>query len=379
MTDSMFILPDFLKLLFLMAGAQGIILSVVLWRHKSNRIQNNLLAWLVMMFSLSLFYYIATYTKAIYFHPLYPGVVSGWILGTAGANFLLMYLRACFGLPPRPPKTWLYWIPAAFFIVLMGLYYITDRRTGETYSNFGWLGLGYMVTITVLCYYKYRLYASMGTVGQRSQKTKRYLRFLLLFFAAYSVVQIVGFALYYFIPFVISLYVSVLVKLLTTIGIYAIAYLNVQYAHQVAPVYMAMPVEPTGKYKFSSLDEETAQHISRQLQQLVETEKIYLQRDLKLKDVADKLGTSVHHLSQVLNERLGISFPDFINKLRIEEAQRLLTAGDDSKIESIALDTGFNNKVSFNKAFRKFTGFTPSQFKMQSQGADNLDAGLPHT
>lgn len=361
-----------------MAGIQGMILSIVLWRHKSNRIQNNLLAWLVMMFSLSLLLYIATYTKAIYFHPLYPGVIAGWILGTAGANCLLMYVRACFGIPPRPPKAWLYWLPSVFFIGLVGAYYMTERRTGETFSNIGWLGLGYMVAITMLSYYKYRQYASLGTAGLRSQRTKRYLQLLLLFFAVYSVVQIAGFALYYFIPFVISLYVSVLVKLLTTIGIYAIAYLNVQYAHHVAPVYIAMPsAGQAEKYKFSSLDEETARHINTQLLKLVEAEKIYLQRDLKLKDVADKLGTSVHHLSQVLNERIGMSFPDFVNKLRIEEAQRLLAAGDDSKIESIALDTGFNNKVSFNKAFKKFTGLTPSQFKMQAQEARSLDTGLP--
>ena len=376
MNDSMFILPGFLKLIFLMAGTQGIILSVVLWRHKSNRIQNNFLAWLVMMFSLSLLFYIATYTKAVYFHPLYPGVVSGWILGTAGANFLLMYLRACFGLQPLPTRAWLYWLPTAFFVVVMGLYYMNDRRGGESYSNLGWIGLGYMVAITVLCYYKFRLYASLGTAGQRSQKTKRYLRLMLLFFAAYSVVQIIGFALYYFIPFVISLYVSVLVKLLTTTGIYAIAYLNVQYAHQVAPVYMAKPAEPAEKYRYSNLDEETATYIRKQLEKMMDTEKIYLQRDLKQKEVADKLGASVHHLSQVLNERMGISFPDFVNKLRIEEAQRLLAAGDDSKIESIALDTGFNNKVSFNKAFKKFTGITPSQYKMQLLKADGLDAGL---
>lgn len=350
-----------------MAGTQGIILSIVLWRHKSNRLQNQLLAWLVLMFSISLFFFVPSNITAYYNHPLYPGVTAGWIVGTAAANFLLMYLRACFGLPAMPRPAALYWLPTAFFLVLMVARYLIGPSVAADYISYGWIGLGYVVGMTVFCYYKFHLYASRGTVVQSSRKTKRYLRWILLFFATYSVVQVTGFTLYHYIPAVVSLYVAVLVKLLTTAGIYAIAYLNVQYAHQVAPVMMAMPVEPTEKYKFSSLDEDTALVIREQLLALVERDKIYLQRDLMQKEVAGKLGTSVHYLSQVLNERMGMSFPDFVNKLRIEEAQRMLSAGDDSKIESIALDTGFNNKVSFNKAFKKFTGLTPSQYKMQVQ------------
>ncbi|WP_315821156.1 helix-turn-helix domain-containing protein [Paraflavitalea speifideaquila] len=242
--------------------------------------------------------------------------------------------------------------------------------------SYGWLGLTYVTGITFLCYYKFRVYAVWSTVEENSLKTKLYLKWILLFFAAYSVVQLIGFSLWYYIPFVISLYVSVLVKLLTTIGIFAIAYLNVQHAHQVAPVVMEMPAGPAEKYKFSKLDHETAQAIQLQLQQLVDTEKFYLQRDLKQKEVADKLATSVHHLSQVLNEHMGISFPDFVNQQRIEAAKKMLIAGDNSKIESIALDTGFNNKVSFNKAFKKFTGFTPSQYKMQLKEQREQAVGL---
>lgn len=378
MSETMSQLPGLFVFLFLMAGTQGIIISVVLWRHKSNRIQNYLLAWLVLMFSLSIFFFIPSNIPAYYYHPLYPGVTAGWILGTAGANFLLMYLRACFGLSPRPRLAWLYWLPTAFFMVLVIGRYIMGPGVAADYIAYGWIGLIYVVGMTIFCHYKFRVYGSRGAVTQNSLNTKRYLRLILLFFATYSVVQVTGFTLYHYIPPVVSLYVAVFVKLLTTVGIYAIAYLNVQNAHQVAPVMMALPAEPAEKYKFSSLDEDTAQAIREQLLALVEKEKIYLQRDLKLKDVADKLDTSVHYLSQVLNERIGISFPDFVNKLRIEEATRMLSAGDESKIESLALDTGFNNKVSFNKAFKKFTGLTPSQYKMQVQEAGAMGVGLPN-
>lgn len=377
MTDDMFILPGFFKVLFLMAGLQGVILSVVLWRQPMNKVKNNLLAWLVLLFSGALLFYIATYEKELYFHPAYPGVVSGWVLGTAAANCLLMYVRASFGLESRPRGFWLYWLPTAFFVGLAVLHYRHANGNGEYNANYGRWGLAYVVMITGVCYYKYREYARWGTSGEFSVKTKQYLRWILLFFAAYSAMQIVSFTLWPYVPFKISLYVSVVVKLLTAAGIYAIAYLNVQNAHQVAPVAMSLPAEQVEKYKFSSLDEASANQIRKQLMTLVATEKVYLQRDLKLKEVADRLQTSVHYLSQVLNERLGISFPDFVNKLRVEEAARLLAEGDDSKIETLALETGFNNKVSFNKAFKKFIGVTPSQYKSQVQGVTaDLDANL---
>ncbi|WP_315821155.1 hypothetical protein [Paraflavitalea speifideaquila] len=132
MSDAMFILPGAFMLLFLMAGTQGLVLAVVLWRFKNNRIQNQLLGWLVLMFSLGVLFFIATYYKDYYYHPLYPGVVAGWILGTAGANFLLMYLRTCFGLRPWPRMAWLYWLPTAFlrslslFVIYM---HLEEERT----------------------------------------------------------------------------------------------------------------------------------------------------------------------------------------------------------------------------------------------------------
>jgi AraC-like DNA-binding protein len=367
MHETMPNLPWVFVLLFLMTAIQGIILSVVLWKHKSNRVQNRLLGWLLFVYAFIFLYFIITNTSAYYFHPMYPGATASWIMGTITINLLLMYLRACFGLRPSPPHAAWYWLPTAFFVLLTIARYIIGPQVVAHFLVIGWIGLAYITGITILCYYKFREYASRSDSAPASHKTKRYLSLILFFFALYSISQIFGFALYPYIPQRASLYISISVKLFTAVGVYAIAYLNVQNAHQVAPVMMAYP-EPAEKYKFSSLDDDTANYIQHRLQKLVETEKIFLQRDLRLKDVADKLGASVHHVSQVLNERLQLSFNDFVNKLRVEEARKMLATGDDSKIESIALDTGFNNKVSFNKAFKKFTGVTPSQYKAGQEG-----------
>jgi len=366
MHESMPELSGLFIFIFLMAGTQGIIMSLVLWRHKSNPVQNRILGWLVCMFSLIFFFFIITNLREYFFHPLYPGVTAGWIFGTAAATLLLMYLRACFGLPPLPRRGWLLWIPPAFFTLLTAGYYATGQQIIKNDMVLGWGAITYIAGITAWGYYRFRVYAAATAAGANSGKTKRYLRLILLFFACYSVVQLLGFVLFPHIPFKYILSISIFIKLLTAAGIYAIAYLNVQHAQQAAPMMMAYPEPgPVEKYKFSSLDDATAESIRLELIKLMETEKLFLQRDLRLKDVADRLNTSVHHVSQVLNERMDLSFSDFVNKHRVEEAMKMLATGDDSKMESLALDAGFNNKVSFNKAFKKFTGLTPSQYKMQ--------------
>ena len=100
-----------------------------------------------------------------------------------------------------------------------------------------------------------------------------------------------------------------------------------------------------------------------------EKEQIYLQEDLKLNHLAVELNISTHHLSQVLNEHLGKSFSDFINTYRIKHAQALLVnpAYQQHTILSIAFDSGFSNKASFNAAFKKYTGQTPSAFRKAHQ------------
>ncbi len=96
----------------------------------------------------------------------------------------------------------------------------------------------------------------------------------------------------------------------------------------------------------------------------METEKPYLDCNLKYSDLAAKLGISVRYLSRVLNEELGQSFNDFVNAYRIKEVQAQLLNKENGEytLLAIALDAGFNSKTSFNRIFKSHTGMTPTQF-----------------
>lgn len=110
---------------------------------------------------------------------------------------------------------------------------------------------------------------------------------------------------------------------------------------------------------------EAGRQLIERLISVVENEKLFLNPELSMSDVAERLQTNTSYLSRAVNEILKKNFPAYINELRIREAQRLLADRNfaNRSIEGIALMSGFRSKSAFNDAFRKFTGMTPSFFQ----------------
>lgn len=122
------------------------------------------------------------------------------------------------------------------------------------------------------------------------------------------------------------------------------------------------------KYKKSPLEESGAEKIFLELKRVMQEEKLYLNADLKASEVAQSLGIPLYQLSHLLSLKSEYSFFDFVNEYRINEAKNLLKdpSNDHLTILAIGFEAGFNNKSSFNRAFKKFTGETPSAYKKES-------------
>jgi AraC-like DNA-binding protein len=119
------------------------------------------------------------------------------------------------------------------------------------------------------------------------------------------------------------------------------------------------------KYQKSGLTYETAALLYSRLLGYMESNKPYLDPDLSIYKVAESLNVPRHHVSQVINEQAKKSFYDFVNSYRVEEVKKMLTspAMNNRNILGIALDCGFNSKATFNAAFKKYTGMTPSAYQ----------------
>lgn len=121
--------------------------------------------------------------------------------------------------------------------------------------------------------------------------------------------------------------------------------------------------ETSLRYSSSTLTQENKDRIQQKLQELMKTEKPYLINELRLKDLAQRMSCTTHHLSQVINETSGYSFFDFINSFRVIEAKLIIGQNPEYTLLKVAFEAGFNNKTSFVNAFKKFEGQTPSTYR----------------
>jgi AraC-like DNA-binding protein len=105
------------------------------------------------------------------------------------------------------------------------------------------------------------------------------------------------------------------------------------------------------------------------LESLMQQEKAFLDNELSLPILAQKMEISAHELSYLINEVYGENFYAFVNKYRVQEAKALLLSEKSDKLNmlGIAFQAGFNSKTTFNTAFKKWVGQSPTEFLQSSK------------
>lgn len=140
---------------------------------------------------------------------------------------------------------------------------------------------------------------------------------------------------------------------------------------------VAMPADagseadaPVERYARSGLTDRQAARLRDALTGLMERESPWRDSDLTLADLAAKLDTTPHKLSEVLNSEIGQSFYDFVNGYRVRDVQRRIAAGEarQAKLLTLAMNAGFASKSTFNLVFKKHTNQTPSDYQRVANG-----------
>ena len=139
----------------------------------------------------------------------------------------------------------------------------------------------------------------------------------------------------------------------------------------ISPVSKRKGVRPRvcrgQKYAKSGLSEDQQLAYSRQLEDIMQSQQTFLRPDLTLPKLAQEIGCSGNHLSQVINSEFGTSFFEYLNQYRIDYAKELLSLnnGQSTSILNIAFTVGFNSNSAFYSAFKKRVGITPAQYRQR--------------
>lgn len=354
--------------IFLLAGAQGLFLFAV-FVLKKRTAPNMLLATATLLFSITLIEYVGFWSNYRFVWPH---------LNNVSLAFPLLFGPLIYGyiqlVTKRRTLVWkdvLHLIPFLIIFSLLVPYFLIDGETkiaymvGDLRSNpdsvistlFRNSGL---ISIAHLLVYLAMSIMSVARFESGNESMKKWLNKLCIFFGGFTLGPIAytimlattGYVLIYdyYISFAMSAF------------IYLIGYIG--YAQPSILDYKTAAEIEEAKYKNSGLSEEKSVQLKEALESLVSSEQVYLNRDLKLDDLAEMLNVSKHHISQVLNNELQSTFSQFINAYRVEAAKKILAKGKNGlNMHGIAIESGFNNKTTFNLAFKRHTGITPSQYR----------------
>jgi AraC-like DNA-binding protein len=154
--------------------------------------------------------------------------------------------------------------------------------------------------------------------------------------------------------------------------LYGMAWISLHHAS----VFLRAPgdvvsdlVAPLTKYRKSAQTSEDARRILGKLEAAIGAGGLYRDNGLTLARLARHIGASPNAVSQAINQQRGLNFFDLVNSYRIEEAKRLLRdpAAAERTVLEIAFAVGFNAKSTFNAAFKKVTGMTPTVWRGSSR------------
>jgi len=121
----------------------------------------------------------------------------------------------------------------------------------------------------------------------------------------------------------------------------------------------------TSRYAKSGLSSAESEQVFAGVKKYFDEEKPYLDADLRLDTLAQRMGLNRNQLSQSINEHGKVAFWNFVNLYRLEESKRRLKDAtlQHLTIEAIAIDSGFNSISTFNSLFKRVVGMTPSEWR----------------
>lgn len=314
--------------------------------------------------------YSDTTTEILFFIPFMQVLVIGPVV--------YFYIRSLLNPSFRfSRKDWIHFVPGILYLLYSIVVFITDKyildefyfyadgRDKDLKAWYQILGLFSMLYYLVLSLRTYLSYKNIifNVVSYADSILFRWIQNFLIALLLFVVLRIVffftnpqwenfGSQFWYYLSFgFIMLYISIS-----------------GYAQSVKST--AIPLAKV-KPNFEELEDEKTSAVAvdidkwyNQIVNVLEGKKIFENPQLTLLDVAKELNTNSKTISSSINLGAKMNFNDFINHYRIEAIKDKLRNGEHQQttLLGIALESGFNSKATFNRAFKKSTGTTPKDF-----------------
>lgn len=323
-----------------------------------------LTVWMFLIL-IHLFLFYIGFTGDVYDFPFLLGAAMPLPL----VHSVLLFLYVSFLTGQLPEKKWflfLHFIPAAgFYIYLISFFILPAEEKIQIFRNHG---AGYEMFETIKTFaiaFSGIFYVGWSALLLRKHRSNIRDQFSDLEKINLNWLRILTYGMGGIWFLVIFFANDALVFSGVVIFIFLIAFFGIRQADIFAhnePV--TEEKEQKEKYQKSGLTEETAAVLHQQLTRLMTEDSLYTKSDLSISDLASQLGVHPNYLSQVINEKEGKNFYDFVNTYRLEQFKRLIAVPKNRQLTllSLAFDCGFNSKSSFNRFFKKATGQTPSEY-----------------
>ncbi len=358
-------------ILFLFFSFQALSLAVIfLFKKRGNPRTNRLLSLYLFLFSYNIFYNFLYWSEELYTPDFINLVHTNHIPWLLYGPIFFLYISHL----TRPRKwAWydaLHLLPLALFLINYSPFLLsgTEEKIAilaeQRWADMMYYFIPYRPAILVgsmLFYFGLALYQVKRHII--SNNKSRWFALLIycylgyvLSFGSYFLLSALGWIrpeYDYFIGFSMILFIA---------GVTYFSYLQPR-------VFDGLKISealPFSKYQKTGLSQSLSEELLTKLKDLMEREQLYLDAYLRLDTLAEKLDTSRHFTSQIINEHFDLNFFDFINGYRVEFAKKLLLEEKDLSIKEVLYSSGFNNRDSFYKAFKKFVGLTPGEYKSRS-------------
>lgn len=351
-------------------------------KRKRERYDYILLSWLLVNV-LHLVYFYFSILVGVGNTPV-AILVPGALLPYVSAPILFLYIRE---LVSSKKLKWfdygIHFIPY-FAMLLMVYYYLFFDQTVEVLTSnsivyfkggnpviVGYYSL--LMAFSCAAYINWSIYLLIRHQSRIKQSFSYTEKITFTWLRHWLILEFIGFWLSFIIVWVADFdYIDYetcfkIISIVVAVNIFVIGYFGVRYGSISIQQMQKAEKEDQPKYSNSSLTDQHIDNLISTLEEVMHKEKLFLNPKLNADQLAAAINVSRHSLSEVLNDRIGINFYDYVNQFRLREFKEKVANPDNDHLTilGIAIDSGFNSKSSFNLIFKKSEGITPTQYKKQ--------------